>query len=295
MVPVRLYAAFPASDFGGNVAGIVYDDVGLDDGQMQGIAAQLGAPTTGFVAREDDLRFRVRFFSSEREMDMCGHVTVAVFIALLDDGRIRADGKGFRQLTPAGEISVALREGPEGPSATMKQHPPEFDLFDVPAREIARLLGLAPSDLRSIGSAATALKHLCVELPDKRALAAIRPDDAALRAFTRSEGIDTIGVWTALGQDAGRAQLRVRDLCHGVGDPEEAASGTTNGALACHLWRSGRALPNTTGTIAVEAEQGFEMGRPSLISTELELRDDVIAEVRVGGRATRRLTGEFHL
>ena len=123
----------------------------------------------------------------------------------------------------------------------------------------------------------------------------IAPDDVALRDFSRSAGIDTIGVWTPLGHEAGRLRVRVRDLCHGVGDPEEAASGTTNGALACHLWRRGRARPDVAGMIAVEAEQGFEMGRPSLVSTRLSVREDTVAEVRVGGRARRRLAGDFYL
>jgi predicted PhzF superfamily epimerase YddE/YHI9 len=50
-VDVRLYAAFAAKEFGGNIAGIVYDEVGLSPAQMQGIATDFEAPTTGFVRR----------------------------------------------------------------------------------------------------------------------------------------------------------------------------------------------------------------------------------------------------
>ena len=101
--------------------------------------------------------------------------------------------------------------------------------------------------------------------------------------------IDTIGVWCLQRSDLENTRVRVRDLCHGVGDPEEAASGTTNGALACLIWKQGRAKASDRGCVRVSAEQGFEMGRPSLISSELLTNSEGISEVRVGDSAMRRL------
>lgn len=286
----RLYAAFAAGPSGGNVAGVVYDPVGLAADVMQAIAADLGAPTTGFVRELGAGAFGVRFFSRTAEMPMCGHATVGVFAALADDGRI---GEGaHRQLTGAGEVAVTVARGAGGFHVTMRQPPPRFDLFDVPADRIAPLLGLAAADVERVGSAATGLRHLLVEVDGTGPLARLRPDDPAVRALSREAGIDTIGVFARLGA-GGPADVRVRDLCHGVGDPEEAASGTTNGALACLLWRDGRLAPGgrSGDTVVVRAEQGFEMGRPSLVDTELRLAGERIDSVRVGGTATRRLEG----
>jgi predicted PhzF superfamily epimerase YddE/YHI9 len=178
MIPVRLYAVFAATPAGGNLAGVVYDDVGLAPEQMQQVARDLGAPTTGFVRTLAPDVFGVRFFSPRTEMAMCG--------------------------------------------------------------------------------------------------------------------LDTVGVYARLDPTGGGPDLRVRDLCHGVGDAEEAASGTTNGALAALLWRRETlraAQPG--GMVRVRALLGFEMGRPSLITTELETSGGAIAAVRVGGTARCRLLGGY--
>lgn len=289
----RLYAAFAAAPFGGNVAGVVYDPIGLATDVMQRLAADLGAPTTGFVRELGTEGFGVRFFSPVAEMAMCGHVTVGVFASLAEDGRAR-EGT-HRMITAAGDLSVAIERGAEGFRVTMRQPSPRFDLFEVPAGRIAPLLGLAPADVEGVGSAATGLRHLFVEVAGTEQLARLRVDDPAVRNLCREEGIDTVGVYARLDRTRGGADVRLRDLCHGVGEPEEAASGTTNGALAALLWREGRLAPGTGGaaTIGVRAEQGFEMGRPSLVTTELQVSGGRIDSVRVGGSATRRLEGRL--
>jgi PhzF family phenazine biosynthesis protein len=294
-VPVydaRLYAAFAAEPFGGNIAGVVYDDDSLTPELMQRLAADLGAPTTGFVRDLGGDGFGVRFFGPTAEMAMCGHVTVGVFAALADDGRVEEGA--YRQVTASGDVSVVVERGPAGIRVTMRQPQPRFDLFDVPPREIAPLLGVSPGDVASVGSAGTGLRHLFVEVDGLAPLARLRTDDHGLRDLCREVGIDTVGVYTRLDPDGGGADLRVRDLCHGIGDPEEAASGTTNGALAAHLWRRGQLAPPDAGArIVVRTEQGFEMGRPSLITTELHVASDRVEAVRVGGTATRRLAGQL--
>src|SRR5512138_2040522 len=104
VLDARLYAAFAAAPSGGNVAGVVYDPVGLPAEVMQGLAADLGAPTTGFVRAVGSGGFAVRFFSRSAEMPMCGHAVVGVFAALADDGR--AGLGAHRLLTAAGELDV---------------------------------------------------------------------------------------------------------------------------------------------------------------------------------------------
>lgn len=240
-LPVRLYASFAADEFGGNIAGVVHDDVGLSERQMRGIAAELGAPTTGFVRQRDATAFAVRFLSTRSEMGMCGHVTVAIFVSLFEDGRIASTIEPYRLATPAGTMTVriALRDG--RPLVTMYQLSPRFDLVGATAGEIAPLLGIGEVEIVSLGAASTALSHLFVELPDQAALAAIHPRDDELRSLSRSRSIDTIGVWCRKPAGERSAAVRLRDLCHGVGDAEEAASGTPLLPACCgSAGRSGR-------------------------------------------------------
>jgi trans-2,3-dihydro-3-hydroxyanthranilate isomerase len=289
---VRLYDAFAASPKGGNVAGVVYASPTVTPETMQHLAAELGAPTTGFVTDLGGATFAVRFFSPRLEMPMCGHVTVGVFASLLDD-RLIENGT-FRLVTEAGDVPITVERGAE-PFITMRQPLPSFDLFDTSRERLALLLGLGPRDIVSTGSCATGLRHLFVEVGDVPQLAHLRVADDRMRDLCREVGIDTVGVFARRGSADGEADLRVRDLCHGVGAPEEAASGTTNGALASLLWRRGM-LPGSDasdGSIVVVAEQGFEMGRPSRITTQLRWANGAIVSVEVGGSATRRLEGRL--
>lgn len=289
-LPVRLYAAFAADETGGNMGAVVFEDAPLWPAARQRIAADLGAPTTGFVREIAQGRFETKFHSTRSEMDMCGHVTLAVFAALKDDGRIGPES--YVQETPAGEIGVEVTQ--DG-AVTMHQPLPTFDLNEAARHEIAPLLGLEPDFVWRVSAASTALRHVFVQLADQEALASLRPDDAGLRAFCRDRSIDTIGVWYRQVSALGKAKVRLRDLCHGVGDPEEAASGTTNGALACDLFRSENLLPGAGGTAILVAEQGFEMGRPSIVRTVLGTSGKDITGVSVGGYAALRLKGEFVL
>ena len=70
--------------------------------------------------------------------------------------------------------------------------------------------------------------------------------------------------------------------------PEEAATGTSNGALTYYLYRYG-------GVAAGEANrfvQGEKMGKPSEVLSRLEERDGRI-QVQVGGRAVLALRAEL--
>jgi trans-2,3-dihydro-3-hydroxyanthranilate isomerase len=66
----------------------------------------------------------------------------------------------------------------------------------------------------------------------------------------------------------------------GLGVPEDPATGSANAALAGYLAaRDGR----RDGTLRWVVEQGFEMGRPSILEVEADVAAGAVAAVRVGG------------
>jgi len=83
-----LYSSFADGLGGGNPAGVVIAPEPLEDEVAQAVAAALSVPTTGFVVAPEPgaKSVAVRFFTPEREIDACGHVTVAVAAALVDEG-----------------------------------------------------------------------------------------------------------------------------------------------------------------------------------------------------------------
>ena len=299
---VALYDAFSATVFGGNVAGVVPRAEGLSDLQMQQVAAELAAPTTGFAVELPEGGFSLRFFTPAMEIDMCGHVVVGVFSCLADDGRIAFDAEGrasLRNLTKAGEIPVTLRRGAGDRACRvmMRQNLPRFGQAAPPAAQLAPLLGIAagmisPAPVPAV--VGTALRHLFIPLVGLDAMAALKPDFAGLATLSRALGVETVAPYCLDCVEAGH-DLHLRDLCPAIGNPEEAASGTTNGALACHLLAQGLIGGTADGVTRVLGEQGMEMGRPSLILSEITQTAGAITAVRVGGQAVCALRGEIFL
>ncbi len=66
------------------------------------------------------------------------------------------------------------------------------------------------------------------------------------------------------------------------GIEEESATGGANGALSCYLFKY---LKNNFNYQNLIFEQGNIMGTPSLVFVELEIKNDNITCVKVGGNA----------
>jgi trans-2,3-dihydro-3-hydroxyanthranilate isomerase len=239
-------------------------------------------PTTGFVAIPEDDRGRtadIRFFTPDREIDACGHVTVAVATALLERGiweegsevTVRARGGTFALQLEASAIAITHR------LRLLQLEPLGWD-------DVAAVLGpLTPHADLPLAIASTGLRHLVVPVADTTQLGAIKLDAARISALANGVGVDTICVWAPT-SDANR--VRVRDLCAAIGALEEPASGTTSAALALYLARNDAlAQPDLV------VEQGIEMGRPSRLDVCVETLD----KATIRGSAEKLLRGDLHL
>jgi trans-2,3-dihydro-3-hydroxyanthranilate isomerase len=75
--------------------------------------------------------------------------------------------------------------------------------------------------------------------------------------------------------------IRARMFAPAIGVPEDPATGSAVAGLAGYLAvRDAR----RNGTLRWVVEQGFEMGRPSILEIEADKTSDRITGVRVGGR-----------
>jgi trans-2,3-dihydro-3-hydroxyanthranilate isomerase len=69
---------------------------------------------------------------------------------------------------------------------------------------------------------------------------------------------------------------------------EDPATGSAVAALGGYLAARD---PRAEGTLSWTIEQGFEMGRPSLLHVEADKRDGAITAVRVGGASVMMSEG----
>ena len=132
------------------------------------------------------------------------------------------------------------------------------------------------------------LPHVYVALPDEAAVAAVTPDYGAVAGLARARNMPIVGINCFAG--AGR-RWKTRMFAPADGVPEDAATGSAAGPLACHLARHGRIAFGDEIVIS----QGAEIGRPSTLYATAHGSRDAITRVEVAGTAVVVTSGAFHL
>ncbi len=277
--------AFARQSGGGNPAGVVLHADGLTDKQMLHISAEIGFSETAFVAKSNLADVKVRFFTPAAEVNLCGHATVATYFFMGSTGVLRPGC--YTQETRAGILPVEIR--PDG-AVFMDQSLPQFlecvdkaELADsLRVSEDAFLPGL-PAQIVSTG-----LRDILIPIKSMKQLLMIQPDFRKVTEVSRKYGVIGYHLFTL--KTEGKATAHCRNFAPLYEIPEEAATGTSNGALACYLFRQSVLTESTEHLIF---QQGDSMGRPSEIRAELTVDGGEIRRVRVGGMA--RDIGEKHL
>jgi len=121
---------------GGNPAGVVIEADTLSDETMKKIEAKNGFSETAFVMKSELANYKVRFFTPEEEVNLCGHSTIATFYVLLNKGLIKPGV--FFQETKAGILRVYVKKVS---SIMMEQNIPYFYEI-VDKKEIADYLDI---------------------------------------------------------------------------------------------------------------------------------------------------------
>ncbi|WP_416838890.1 PhzF family phenazine biosynthesis protein [Haloferax sp. DFSO52] len=277
-----LVDAFTTEPMSGNVAGVVPDADGLDAEQMRAIAAELGASETAFVCSSSSADRRIRYFTPTREIDLCGHATIAAHAHLAAE---RTLDPGTHTLeTNVGTLDIDIGELGE---VWMTQDAPTIQPLDVDYGRIATMLGIDVAALQDVGEdlpialASTGLPFVIVPVNFLEHLSGAAPDLDAIDEFTTEHDAAGIYAFTFDTID-GDSTLHARCFAPGVGIPEDPATGTASGACGAYLRQMGAfdSVPDE-----LRFEQGHFVDRPSLV------RVTVDEQIQVGGRAVQSLDG----
>jgi PhzF family phenazine biosynthesis protein len=101
--------AFADAPFRGNPAGVCLLGGPADETWMRSIAAEMNHSETAFLWPEGDA-FRLRWFTPEAEVDLCGHATLATSHVLWEEGLL-GQGQVARYQTRSGILSASRAEG----------------------------------------------------------------------------------------------------------------------------------------------------------------------------------------
>lgn len=264
--PLYHVDAFTSRPFTGNSAGVVLDAAALSDAQMQLLARELRHSETAFILPSARADYRVRFFTPAREVDLCGHATIAAAWVLASEGRLRR-GRA-RQETRVGVLELEVARD----RIRMELAPPKTADVDVRPDDLAAVLGsheLDPS--RPIRKAYAGLWTLIVPMKDEASINLCQPRLPELAALNVEQ--DVAG--TLLFASTPDGSLYSRFFGPAVGVPEDPVTGTANGALGGYL-----VLHRLAPGPDFRVRQGDAMGRPGEIEVHATSR-----EVRIGGTA----------
>lgn len=274
---VYLLNAFSRSRQGGNTAGVVLKADELAETEMQKIAAQVGCSETAFVQGSSKADFKVAFLTPNQAVDLCGHATIAAFSLLAKKGIIQT--KVYTQETKAGILQVECQADR---TIYMEQNPPEFGAI-LERKEVAASLAINATELISelpIQIVSTGLHDIMIPVKSLEVLHKIKPRFDEIARISKAYGVVGYHLFTL--ETLCHATAHCRNFAPLYDIPEEAATGTSNGALACYLFHHG-ILKSCNATLVFE--QGYSMQRPSEILCKLKAEKQQIRSVKVGGKA----------
>jgi trans-2,3-dihydro-3-hydroxyanthranilate isomerase len=276
---------FAEEKYAGNQLAVVRGGAGLADEALQKIALEMNYSETTFVLSEEETGggYEVRIFTPGEEVPFAGHPTLGTAYV------IRHEILGG----PVASISLRLKAGDIpvtfGEVLWMRQLPPTFGAT-LDSDLVARTLNLETADLddRSpVQEVSTGLPALVVPLRD---LGALRRCEVDWERYTEVAGPGkNLYVFCPEPHDGGPGDLSARMFANDLGIPEDPATGSAAGCLAAYLLEHGYL---GTDSVDVRVEQGYEIGRPSLLYLQAARDGDEI-RVDVGGKVQMVARGEL--
>jgi trans-2,3-dihydro-3-hydroxyanthranilate isomerase len=263
----------------GNGLAVFTDARGIPEETLQPLARELNLSETVYVyPAEKGGHARIRIFTPMDELPFAGHPvlgTAFVLAAPLQLPEIVLE-------TAKGPIPVRLeREESRISFGWMSQPVPTVELFAA-ADELLAAVGVEGSEL-PVELYDNGARHVYVALPSVEAVEALEPD---LQALKRLQGIVGTNCFAGEGD-----RWKTRMFAPADGVPEDPATGSAAGPLACHLARHGRIEFGREIQIA----QGAEIRRPSTLHARVTGSAEKIESVDVGGSAVVVARGEFKL
>lgn len=262
-IPCFQVDAFASRAFTGNPAAVCPLEAWLPDDVLLAIANENALSETAFFVREPS-GLRLRWFTPENEVDLCGHATLAAAYVLMT------------RLEPSRtEVAFASRSG----KLVVTRSGDDFTL-DFPARPptpvatpeaLVAALGKAPRETLSA-------RDLVAVFDSAEDVRALTPDFAAI---ARMEGVFAVSVTApGTGQDAD-VHFVSRFFAPREGIPEDPVTGSAHCTLA-PFWSA-------------------RLGTPTLRARQVSRRGGELScvvggdRVWLGGRAVLVKTGTFHV
>ncbi|MEP6992092.1 MAG: PhzF family phenazine biosynthesis protein [bacterium] len=277
--------------FAGNQLAVFPDAREIPEHRLLEITREVNYSETTFVYPPADATHtrRVRIFTPGSEMPFAGHPTIGTAIVLAAIGEIPLTGDATRIVLEEGvgpvPVTIRATEGRPTSAQLSVAKLPEAGALAADRSAIAQVIGLDVDDLLDDAWApqplSCGLPFLFVPVRDLAAVARARLRMDAWEATLKGSWAAEVFVFARGGERRG-TDFHGRMFAPALNVPEDPATGSACAALAGYLATRD---PRRDGLLSWRVEQGFEMGRPSILEVEADVAAGTVTAVRVGGAA----------
>jgi len=283
---------FAEEKYAGNQLAVIRDVGALSDSQMQKIAKEMNYSETTFILSEQEQNggYDVRIFTPEIEVPFAGHPTLGTAFVIQQE-IIKKPVELVNLNLKVGQIPVTFNyDGQQADTLWMKQIEPTFGQSIEP-QAIAEVLGIDKGDIDErflIQEVSTGIFFIIVPL---KTLDAVKRSRAVRdKYFKLVENLQAKAILVFCPETYNHDNnLNARMFCDYYGISEDPATGSANGCLAGYLAKYRYFGSNQ---IDIRVEQGYEIGRPSLLYLKAEEKEGKI-DVSVGGKVVMVAKGNL--
>lgn len=296
-ISIKQVDAFTDTPLHGNPAGVVLNAHNLTDQQMQAIAREMAVPETAFVlpATLPSADLRIRWFSAETEVPLCGHATIASFHVMAEEGLYEMVEPGsyeFKLETKSGVLPVRVEKGVPHTEIYFTLPRPEFTRAGQFKLDLMRILNITVEEFDT-RLPIVMTNYLFVPVRRLHTIFSVKPNFFALAQLLANRNLMGLCVFTTEAIER-KSSVHSRFFAPTVGINEDPATGSANGPLGVYLYEHGLLDDKLVGdTITIIGEQGDVMGRKGRITIQMTIKNKAVASVAVGGRAVTTLDGEM--
>lgn len=286
--PFYILDVFAEKKYAGNQLAVFRNAAGISGEEMQKLAREVNFSETTFILSDEPVNggFDVRIFTPNEEVPFAGHPTIGT-AHIIRNEILGGTAESVTLNLKVGQIPVTFSA--DGYS-WMKQVEPKFGQRHQP-EVLAEVLGLDLPEIDDrfpIEEVSTGLPFFIVPLKSLSALKKAKVNREKCFNLIQNTVAKGILVFCPEAHEP-QNDISVRVFVDYYGIPEDPATGSGNGCLAGYLAKHhyfGRE------NVDVRSEQGYEIGRPSLLLLKAEQRGQHI-NIFVGGKSVLMAQGEF--
>jgi PhzF family phenazine biosynthesis protein len=215
MIPIYTVDAFTATPFTGNPAAVCILTEFPDDVRLQQVAAEMNLPETAFLVDSGNGNYKLRWFTPQEEVDLCGHATLASAQVLWESGEAYSFDL-LRFHTKSGVLTAKRLD--DGIEMNFPSEPPSP--VETPPVLIEALNGVKPVTVYR-----NRMDYV-VELETEAAVQQLKPD------FSKLKGLPSRGLLVTSRSDTGEFDFVARCFFSPVGIDEDPVTGSAYCGLA---------------------------------------------------------------